>query len=271
MTAKKKKKSTAVVPATSQEVALPHSYGDDAGVGMDFSMDDLLIPFVSLLQTDSKQCVKQGEDYIEGAEAGMIANTATKELFGAEEGMLLVPAKRRRTFVEWAPNRGGFIAEHEPGSPIVRQALASGAKKSELKTDAGNDLQETFSIWGIIVDADRVPQGFCVVPCTSSKIKPYRAYWTRIDSAKITKSAPIFANVLRLSSRFVPDHPSGKKFFTYVLTPAGDSVVGSLLDPTSQAYIVAKELREAINQGRAKADQSTNVREVGGGGTDEHF
>jgi hypothetical protein len=268
-------KSTAVAKRDpkSGAVALPHDYGTDAGAGLDLSIDDLLIPFVKLLQNDSKQCCKGDESHIDGAEAGMIANTATTDLFDAEEGMLVVPSARRRTFVEWQPNQGGFVGEHDPRSVVVLKALASGAKKSELKTEAGNDLQETFSVWGIVLDAERNPVGYCVVPFTSSKIKPYRSYWTQIDAAKVCKGAPIFANVMRITSRFVSDHPSGKKFHNYVVKPADGSVLESMLAPDDPAYVAARDLREAIQQGRAKADQNTAEREGGGGGegSDEHF
>jgi len=273
-TRKKTSNSTAVAKrdANAGAVAMPHDYGDDAGEGLDLTLDDLLIPFMKLLQNDSKQCCKGTDDYIDGAEAGMIANTATMELYDPEEGVLIVPAARRRSFVEWQPNQGGFVGEHDPRSPIVMKALSSGAKKSELKTESGNDLQETFSVWGIIVNADLTPVGYCVIPFTSSKIKPYRSYWTQIDAAKVTKGAPIFANLMRVSSRFVPDHPSGKKFHNYVVKPAGDSVIESLIAPDSDAYAAAKSLREAIQQGRAKADVKTAEREGGGSDEgDEHF
>ena len=55
---------------------------------------------------------------------------------------------------------------------------------------------------------------------------------------------------------------------------ADGSVLESMLAPDDPAYTAARDLREAIQQGRAKADQNTAEREGGGGGeggSDEHF
>lgn len=44
------------------------------------SSEDMAIPYISLLQSISKPCVKGSSEYIKGAEAGQFYNTVTKEL-----------------------------------------------------------------------------------------------------------------------------------------------------------------------------------------------
>ena len=262
------------LPATQQTnaVALPFEYGEDAGVGVDLTLDDLKIPFIGLLQKDSAELDSDEEKYIEGVSEGQILNKATRAAVDGETGLLLVPAIRQRMFVEWLPDRGGFVAEHLPSSDVVRAAMATGAKRNELTTEAGNELQETFSIFAIVCEEDGTPTGFCVVPFTASKISAWRDYFTQLDAAKVTRGAPLFAHTIRLTSRFVKNAKG--KFYNFVMAPANGGVVDSMIAPDSPAYQAAKDLREAILAGRAQADYSTADGETGGSpseSADGHF
>ncbi len=246
-------------------VALPYDYGDDAGVGMDITMEDLRIPFIALAQNDSKILDPDEPTYAEGGAAGMMFNGATKEY---SDELYLALAIRQTTFVEWKEDRGGFVAEHMPLDPIVREAKANAVKKHELRTKDGNDLEETRSIYAIILDADANPLGYCVVPFTSSKMGPWRDYWTKMDTARVAKGAPLYAHTVRLTA--VDDKSrAGKKFKNYLLAPANGGIAESMVAPDSAAFIAAKALFEAVNDGRATADRSTAGGETGNGKGDE--
>jgi hypothetical protein len=280
MATAKKKTTTAVAtkPAGGGEL-VPFDYGDDAGVGMDITMDDLKIPFIALAQSDSKILDEDEATYAPGGAAGMLFNGATLEY---SEDLILCLSVRRTTYVEWAPDRGGFVDEHAALSPVVAEAKRNAAKKYELKTAEGNDLQETRSIFAIVLDGELNPVGYCVVPFTSSKMAPWRDYWTKIDTARVSKSAPLFAHVVRLSS-FKDKNRAGDKFSNFVMAPARDaegaltqdvlasSVSGSMLSPDHPAYLAARELRDAVESGRATADKSTATEGGTGEKSDEVF
>jgi hypothetical protein len=260
-------KKTAAVAARPMggEALVPFDYGDDVGVGMDITMDDLKIPFIALAQSDSKILDEDEEVYAPGGEAGMLFNGATREYYN---DLILVLAVRRTTYVEWAPDRGGFVDEHDSKSPVVADAKANAVKKHDLRTEAGNELQETRSIFGIICDKDMNPMGYCVVPFASSKMAPWRDYWTVIDTARVSKRAPLYAHTVRLSSR-KDKNKAGDKFHNLVLLPARDangnltterdaaSVLGSMLPPDHPAFLAAKALHEAVESGTATADRET--------------
>lgn len=258
---------------------VPYDYGDDAGVGMDISMDDLKIPFISLVQSDSKILDEEEDVYAPGGAAGMLFNGATQEY---HESLLLCPAVRVTTFVEWLPDRGGYVGEHAADSAVVADARANAVSKYELMTNDGNELVETRSIYAIVLNGDLNPVGYCIVPFTSSKMKPWRNYWTAIDTARVSKKAPLFAHLIRLTSKN-DKNKKNDKFKNFVMHPARDdkgelvedasssSVAGSMIDPKHPAYLAAKELRSAIDSGRAKADTGTQVSGGGGGSSDEIF
>ena len=260
---------------------VPFDYGDDAGVGMDITMDDLKVPFIALAQTDSKILDEDEEVYAPGGASGMLFNGATREY---SDGLTLCLAVRRTRFVEWLPDRGGFVDEHLVSSPIVAEARANAVKKYELRTEKGNELVETRSIYAIILDGKLNPVGYCIVPFSGSKMGPWRDYWTAIDTARVSKKAPLFAHLVSITSK-KDKNKAGDKFMNFVMRPARDvegvvtadplkaSVSGSMIAPDHPAYMAAKALRDAVESGRATADQATNeVRDVTSeGGKDEVF
>lgn len=69
---------TLVVPTAN---GLPaHLQADTPTGNENISASDLAIPYISLLQSLSKPCVKGNAEYVKGAEPGMFYNTVSKEL-----------------------------------------------------------------------------------------------------------------------------------------------------------------------------------------------
>ena len=83
-------------------LALPggYNYGDDAGSGWENTgTEDFTIPFLAILQSMSPQVQETEAEFIEGAKAGMLINTATQELYDGKEGVELVPCYTQHLFV----------------------------------------------------------------------------------------------------------------------------------------------------------------------------
>ena len=244
-------------------------FGQDAGVGVNMEMDDLKIPFLKLLQALSPAVQEGTDSYVEGARPGMLMNSASEELFDGAEGINLVLAFRRKSFVEWRPNRGGFAGDHDPRSKVVLDAKANAAKAYELFTEEGNSLEETKSLYAIQLNEEGTPVGYLVIPFTGSKMNAWRNYFTKLDSAripgtdkKVTDVAPLFAMGVKLVSKGEVNK-KGEPYKNFELKPAKGNVVDSvILDQSSPAYVQAKALHEAIDQGRAKADYDTHENAV---------
>ena len=112
-----KKKQVAPV-AKKQEVAASNvdaslMMRQDAGKGVSTSAEDNIIPLIYVLQSLSKQVLKQRPEYIKGAAAGNIWPRGSSILIDGEEGMPVIPCGMRKWWVEWKPDRGGFVARHE--------------------------------------------------------------------------------------------------------------------------------------------------------------
>ena len=73
-----------------------------SGLGFEeTSTDDMAIPFLRILANTSPQTNKRDGAYVEGAEAGMIYNSATDALYDGEKGITVVPVAYNKTYVEW--------------------------------------------------------------------------------------------------------------------------------------------------------------------------
>jgi len=141
--------------ATSSEVAFvnfggrqlaTYDFGEDSGAGFeDMSVKEQLIPFITILQGLSPQVDRSRAEYVEGAQMGMLFETASQELYDVkannpESGLPFIPCWREETYTEWVPRndvtfpksgkviRGGsagngFRGVHKPDEPAVQAAM----------------------------------------------------------------------------------------------------------------------------------------------------
>ena len=80
------------------------------------SADDLALPFLKVLSQLSPQCNKTSNNYVEGAEPGMIYNTVSGTLFDGEQGIDIIPCPYQREFREWGERgkgSGAPVAGHD--------------------------------------------------------------------------------------------------------------------------------------------------------------
>ena len=82
----------------------------NAGKGLEnITSEDITIPRLAVIQSNSPQRKKKDEKYIEGAEEGDIFNTVTGEIY--KEPLTVIPCAYRKSYVEWIPREkgGGFV------------------------------------------------------------------------------------------------------------------------------------------------------------------
>ncbi len=89
----------------------------DAGKGVSTDVADNVVPLLKILQPLSPQVLKQKQEYIKGAEAGMIYPRGEKQVWDGEEGIRIVPCYYERVWLEWGPERGdGLKGRHPRGT-----------------------------------------------------------------------------------------------------------------------------------------------------------
>jgi hypothetical protein len=170
------------------------------------TQDDVAIPFLSILQQLSPQCVDGDPLYNELAKPSMVYNSVTGELIETKkEGFDFVPFTYKASLIEWVPRAkgGGFVKEYsidlkdkfkfsrnEQNLDIIQQG-------SELGTP-GNQLNLTHThVIGIIKGAVLEP---AVMTMTSTQIKSSKQLNALIkNNPLMIKGKPIhvrFAHVI---------------------------------------------------------------------------
>jgi hypothetical protein len=130
----------------------------------DISSKTMAVPFLRILQKGSPQVNNKKPEYINGAEAGMFFNTVTKELYG--EKVILIILKFVHVYIEWMPDRGGFVDYHDPDNA---ERLAVDKTFCHWKMENGNELQETYQYFVLVEGHEH--EGPMILPMASSNIR----------------------------------------------------------------------------------------------------
>jgi len=158
-----------------------------------FSMDDVSIPFLRILQALSPACTEGTGEYNPNARPGMFMNSLTGKLYG--RNIKLIPLKYERTWLEWKPNRGGFVGRHLPETLVV--------DKTDFRTwklPTGNEISDTIAFYCLI--ADHIEDGPIILSLSSSGIKHAKNWHTFIltNRAPDGKKAKFFSTVWELET-----------------------------------------------------------------------
>ncbi|CAB4182534.1 hypothetical protein UFOVP1090_18 [uncultured Caudovirales phage] len=205
--------------ATKATPAPEYDFSQDAGAGFEnVKQGDLSIPFLVILQDGSPEVKKTHKDYatkgIKGAQAGMVLNTVTKELYITEPGELgkepasngglfeFIPSMYQKLYVEWKSREsgGGIVESHSDDTLLMK------CKKNEKGQDVlpnGNILQTTAYFFGLALTKDGPVR--CVIGLSSTQLKKARQWLNMSTAIKLqgpngAYTPPLFSHKYRLST-----------------------------------------------------------------------
>lgn len=267
--------STAVAAAASTAVAVA---GDDyaayAGSGFENQdASDYAIPFLAILQALSPQIANADEN--SPFRQGQIINSVTGEFWSGKDGVVFIPSTTQHVQVEWKPREagGGLVAIHELNSDFVKQVKEkNGNAFGTLPTPDGNELIETFYVYGVAVDKDG-NEFEAVISFSGTKIKAYKGWMTKAKTIQLELGdgrrivAPLFAHRYRITT--VSEKNNKGQFFNWVVGFDGDTAKDCRLAPSSPLFLKAVAIKKLIEDGKARAateSLSPNSESVEGGG-----
>ena len=185
-----------LVPKDPAGVPETYDYGDQAGMGYEHqTAADSTIPWLAILQKGSPQVDDQ--DRFPDARAGQLFNTVTEELTDGRTGLTIVPCTTRNFYVEWTPRDqgGGFVGLHDINSAVVLRAVEEQGQFGRISLPNGNDLVQTFYIYGLQVSDDLMETSPIILSFKSTGIKPYRNLMGRLES--YVYRMPLFGHRIR--------------------------------------------------------------------------
>lgn len=250
----KKDVAKADAEPTNTAMAEYGAYEEFAGAGFENqTSDDYSIPFLHILQALSP--VLQERDDLK---QGMIINTVTGEAFPAKDGIAFVPATTQHQFIEFRPRDagGGFVGAYETNDPMVKAAVEAAVEFGKYSTPDGNELIETFQVYGIAI----TPSGDsmeAVIGFSSSKIKKYKAWMTKAKTIQIPLPdgrripAPLFSHRYRLKT-VVEKNPKGT-FSNWDISFDGENATAARLLPNDPLFQQALAIKGLLDSGKARA------------------
>lgn len=257
-----KDENTALVAPVDMGVM---DFGDFGNAGFEGAdKDSFAIPFLQLLQKMSPKVDEDHAEYIKGAKAGMLLNTVTGKLYDGKNGVLIIPAAYKRSFILWGGREGdgGFKGEF-----TVEEFEALSKDETKVKVvegrayvpDADGNINEkksdyyadTRSHFVIILEEDG-SYGSAILSMASSQIKASKKLMTSLQQKKVStpkglQTPPTFANIVRVTT-------SGRSNDQGSWSGVDFELVGLVSDRNH--YEAAREFYRTIVSGEMKADYS---------------
>jgi hypothetical protein len=159
---------------------------EDQGSGSEgIETQDLMIPRISILQSMSPQVSKRDSEYVEGAESGSIFNTVTRVAKDGEKGITVLPIKYRRAYIEWKPNRGGFVRDHGGDGSVLNNCEQDPATFRHVNKD-GNEIITTAEYF-LFVLGDDGGYETALLSMSGSQLKKSRRWNSMMAQLKLPK------------------------------------------------------------------------------------
>jgi len=229
-----------------------------AGQGLEnVGNDDITIPRLAIVQTNSPQRSKKDEKYIEGADEGHIFNTVSNELFA--DGMTIIPCGYRKTYVEWVPREkgGGLVSIHDTKPDGTKTDPKT--RKSFLGDNQIVDTAEHF----VLVNKNGVYEP-AVLTMTSTNLSVSRKLNTLLKMKKInvkgqTVSPPSFLYEFNLST--VQAENDLGRWYKYKIEETGQV-------KSQDVFKQAQEFADSVSEGKVKASEPVDTEVADDAGED---
>ena len=238
--------------------------GEDSNSGLEGAdQDSYAIPIIRVLQPMSPQVNEADGEFIEGARAGMLFNTATSALLNPkEEDVHFLPCAFQRRYIRWAPRgsdgssyRGESLPEEVNAMRKAEEIVESDGRlyflddEGEFVSDKKNDrCVDTRSHYGILVtEGGASPVLF---PLSSTQVKKSKRLMSLLSAARIRRDGrlitpPTWLNKIRVGT--VAESNDEGNWFGVKFEPNG-----FIEDP--DLYAMGKEFHHLVTSGGVNAN-----------------
>lgn len=257
-------KNSAEVATAKQSAQLPAGMTDmdellrDSGAGVDnMGMDDVAVPYLYVLQSNSPQVNPDHDSYIEGAMPGMFFNNVSNEIYdGRKEGLTVIPCAYERKYVEWVPrdSGGGYVADHDIESGILSETTPNEKGIPCLRN--GNLIVETAYHYVYFKNPKDGQWDQIIIPMKSTFLKKSRR-WNKTLMATLipgtSNRAPRWLYPYTLKT--VKESKGDQTWSNVDLTRLEEMV-------TADQYRAAKAFAEIVNSGQVVKAKETDTGTV---------
>lgn len=205
--------------------------------------EDLVIPRLEIVQSQSKCLVTGAPEFIDGAKQGDLINSVTRQNYGRE--VFIVPVHYAKQWLVWKDysEGGGFFgAFPDPAAAETRlqEAIAEGNKADHL------EIVDTPQHLCLIVDAKSYKVDEIMVPMAKTKAKVSRDWNTQIRLA----GGDRFARCYRITTA-QETNAKNQTYWNYV--------VGYVGAPNRALYGKAEKLFAEVTAGKGRVMDTSHM------------
>jgi hypothetical protein len=241
------------LPAVAEEMLFSE---EDSGAGFEgTSVESFAIPFIQILQKGTPMVDEDNPHYVEGAKAGHLFNSVTRQIYNGKEGIDIIPCAFQRTFIRWGgrdsanPGFKGVLQveeidrlKHDPAQiKEVEGRLYVPNADGTVDTKKNDYYADTRSHFVLIIDPESGDFSRALFPLTSSQVKASKTLLTLLHEKIIKRTdgkrinPPTFANLVHVNTKPLTDNK-------------GNSWSGVEFTPTRILGIEDRDLYEAAKQ-----------------------
>ena len=225
-------KKTAQTPSTIL-------FRDDASKGFEnVRQESLALPILKLLQNGSGEAQRRNQNYVEGAEPGMLLNTVTKQLYDGAKGVSVIPCHYKLEYQEWADfGTGSGRPENifPDGSDILAQTTQDGGGKDRLEN--GHYILTVGQHFVIIVADGGAEQALISMSSSQGKIsRKWNSMMMSIslDGKNGPYTPPSFSHAYKLTT--VLNSGKGNQWYGYNIVKEGPVTDTSMYERAKKFY-----------------------------------
>jgi len=212
--------------AQKKAAPLPSSilFENDAHQGFEnVKQDSMALPILKLLQNGSGEAQKRNQNYVEGAEPGMLFNTVTKRLYDGAKGIHVIPCHYKLEYQEWSDfGTGSGRPEkiYPDTSDIKSKTTEDPSGKDRLPN--GNYILTVGNHFVLIVDGDVAETALISMSSSQGKVsRKWNSMMMSIvlEGQKGTYTPPSFSHVYKLTT--VLNSGKGNQWYGYNVSKVG--------------------------------------------------
>lgn len=248
-------------PEAEVPTSLLTQFDKEKGGGFEnTSKDAYAVPFLKILQQMSPQVNEDDESsYVQGAKQGMFFNSVSAALYGKE--VKVIPITYYREFIEWRPERGGFVRAHGADPAILDRTTRN--EKNQDVLPNGNIIQDCRC--HVVLVADDLVAGPMILGLVSTGIRHSKKWMSLMRMIKTpnNQDAPMYSSVWKLWT-VLNKNDDGSWYMIGDGNAQAFERVGWVNEDQWHAALEAKAL---FDSGKARMDYE-QMNEGRGGGSD---
>lgn len=230
----------------------------------DTSAEDLAMPRLVLLQSNSKPCKKSEPEYVKGAEEGDLYNSLTRKVVAGDEGVYFVPVKRRVVYLHWRDvDSGGGLIESFGEDPTEFMKVEPN-EKGRRRTSENTEIVKTYETFGYVVDRESGEYSEVLLSLASTQAKKQKRFNSLIRSLTLPggKQAPEYAGLYKITT--TPESNDQGSWYTFEFTAAGWTLAipntGKMIYESAKNFadmVKADDVNVKYEQDEVEVDEET--------------